>query len=356
LSLLYDIENKYSQRSVLGVNSKLYNDAVNALKPENRATFEQKQMALKQAMAIETKRNEYDKQRDLIVDLIVRANMIGMDFFQTKDLVGSQVPMYRYKNTRDAIPVNRVANFGKGASVIWTDSTGSTSVTLQQHETAKVIYPIWDLVQGFVDKSEEVNEDLAYYVLNYLDDMAWTAINSAFGSFTSTTWILDPKIKDAPTTNDIDLSSVCDGSVNKYLFAGIIDHFARLQKPIRAVYLPAALKTDMLGWVSVSGSDINAADTIPAEVQAEIWKTAGLRQGGIVPPMIWSNVLDGTTTGSIYAYAVTNTPCGFFYQKPEGHWVKTQENGRFFETQKFFTGVFDIPAYLKPEIARFKIG
>jgi hypothetical protein len=344
------------QRSILPANAKLYTDTINALKPENRATDEQKREALKQAMAIETKRNEYDKQRDLIVDLIVRANMIGMDFFQLVELTGSQVPTYRYKNVREAIPINRVANFGKGKTVVYTDTYGSASVTLQQHETAEVIYPVWDLIQGFVDKSEEVNADLAYYETNYLDDMAWTCLNASFGSFTTATWILDTKIKDAPTTNDIDLSSACQGSLNKRLFQGIVDHFARLEKPIRAVYLPAALKSDIFEWVSVSGSDIGAADTIPADVQAEIWRTGGLKQGGLVPPMIFTNLLDGSTSGSIYAIAVTNTPCGYFYQKPEGHWVKTKEDGRFFKTQKFFTGVFDVPAYLKPEVARFKIG
>ena len=345
-----------AQRSILPGNAKNYKEAIAALDPKNRATDEQKREFLKQAMAIETKRNEYDKQRDLIVDLIVRANMIGQDFFQTVELTGSQVPMYRYKNTREAIPVNRVANFGKGATVLYTDSYGSTSVTLQQHETAEVVYPKWDLVQGFVDKSEEVNQDLAYYETDYLDDMAWTALGSAFGSFTSTTWILDSKIKDAPTTNDIDLSSECEGEITKSLFQGIVDHFARLEKPIRAVYLPGSRKGDIFNFVSVSGTDVGAAETIPAEVQAEIWRSGNLSQGGLVPPMIFTNMLDGTTSGSIYAYAVTYTPCGYFYQKPEGHWTTTKEDGRFFKTQKFFTGVFDVPAYLKPEIARFKIG
>jgi len=343
-------------RSILPVNAVKYNQAIASLDPKNRATEAQKVEALKQAMAIETKRNEYDKQRDLIVDLIVRANMIGMDFFQLKELTGSQVPMYRYKNIREAIPVDRVANFGKGKTVFWTDSTGSTQVTLQQHETAEVVYPIWDLIQGFVDKSEEVNEDLAYYETNYLDNMAWVAIAACFGSFTSSTWILDTKIKDAPTTNDIDLTSACAGSFNKKLIQGVVDHFARLEKDIRALYLPAALKSDVFDFMEVSGTDIDNANIVPAGIAKEIWQTGGLKQGGIVPPMIFSNMLDGSTTGSIYAYAVTNTPCGYFYQKPEGHWTKTKEDGRYFKTQKFFTGVFDIPAYLKPEIARFTLG
>jgi hypothetical protein len=343
-------------RSILPVNAAAFNQALASLDPKNRATEKEKVEALKQAMAIETKRNEYDKQRDLIVDLIVRVKGMYMDFFQLKELTGSQVPMYRYKNIREAIPVDRVANFGKGKTVIWTDSTGSASVTLQQHETAEVIYPVWDLVQGFVDKSEEVNEDLAYYVEKYLDAMAKIAFDACFGSFTSSTWILDSRIYDAPTTNDIDVSSVCSGAFNKKLIQAVVDHFARLDKPIRALYLPAALKSDVFDWVSVSGTDISEANIVPTEIASEIWKTGGLKQGGIVPPMIFSNLMDGSTTGSIYAHAVTNTPCGYFYQKPEGHWTKTKEDGRFFKTQKFFTGVFDIPAYLKPEAARFKVG
>lgn len=343
------------QRSILPANRALYDDIHRKLNPEVKATYEQKVEALQKAVAYQQGLTEYDNQRMKIIDLMVRAKMIGMDFFRVETLTGSQMPMYRTKNARSRIPITVVSNMGGSATTLWSDGYGQVSFNLGQMESDIVEYDRWDLVQGFVEKSAEVNDDLAYSLEYKMDDMAWVALNACFGSFDATTWILDAKIKNPPTTNDIDISDSCKGKLTKDLFKGVLDHFDRMEKTVRAIYVPASRRHDVLDWMSVATSDVNSNIIVPTNVTDQIWRTAQLPEGGVIPPIIFTNMLEGET-GNIYCYAVTSQPCGILYQKPEGHWTETISNRRKYSTQSFITASFVIPAYFKPEIARFQIG
>lgn len=357
------------ERSILPGNKEFVDKAVASLNPQKRATYEQKQQAIKEAYSEfmvdpkSSKMRALAAQRAEIIDLRIFAKFPWLDFFQVKELRGNEMPMYHVKGNRPDVPVSIVSNDGGSATTIYSDSYGTVTFPLYQLETDKVMVPIWDLVQGFVDRSDEINEDLERAQYKKMSKMAKTAIDACFGAFTDAgdpkdvTWFLDPDIKNPPTTNDIDVSVACAGKLKVDLFKAILKHFASMGKSIRAVYLPAARKFDLLDWVTVTGSDVTkAVDTIPEYLQEQIWKNAGAASGGILPPMIFTNVLEGETSGEIYAYAVTDQAPGILYQKPEGHWVRVKEEDRWFSHQKFFTASFVIPNHMRPEIARFKIG
>jgi hypothetical protein len=338
---------------ILPGNREKYAAAVEKL--SQKTPKEEKEAYLKEVFAFENgpKVREYDKLQTEVLDLNVQANLIWPGFFEYRELKGSEMPVYATDAARPDIPVNQVSNLGGSKQVLWTDSYGRVNFDLRQHETAKVAYPRWDVVQGFVDKSEKVMLDLNRSVGRYLNTMAQTAITAQFGAFGANTWVLDPAIQDAPTTNDLNLVATCNGRITKDLFKAIIQHFDSMEKQVIAVYVPASRRHDALDFVSVSGADINAAATVPGAIQEAIWKNGGLQQGGIVPPMQYTNILPGRVA-PVYVYAIAG-PIGYFYQKPEGHESYTKMVGRFWETQNFFTGSYICPAYLAPNIVRIRI-
>ena len=356
-------------RSILPENKRFIETATASLNPQKRATHEQKKKAIAEAYKefYEDPRSPKMKalaaQRSEVVDLRVYAKFPWLDFFKVKTLRGSEMPKYHVKGNHSDVPVTVVSNDGGGATTWYSDNYGTVTFPLYQMETDKVMVPVWDLVQGFIDRSDEVNEDLERSQYKTMSRMAKTAIDQCFGAFAFAgnpelvTVYLDPEIKNPPNTNDIDVSAACGGRIKIDLFKAALRHFSSLGKNIRAIYLPASRKLDLLDWVSITGTDITrAGDTIPQYLQEEIWKNAGAAAGGILPPIVFTNVLEGEVPGKICAYAVTEDAPGILYQKPEGHWTRVKEEDRWFSHQKFFTASFAIPEHKRLEIARFTFG
>jgi hypothetical protein len=339
------------ERSVLNANQDIVNKAKASLSNKSKLSDVEKFKAY----------NELDYKakaalRTEVVDLKVNYNMIGLDFFERIELQPDEVPAYEVESTRARIPVDIVSQFGAPAQTIWSSNNARTLFELGMIESDRVRTQRFDLYQGFSNRNDKLNKDIADSVAYKLDDMAWVAVAAGIGALANgTNWVLDTKIKNAPTTNDLDLSAECDGKLTKYLFKSITEHFDRIGKPIRAVYLPAARKHDLFDWVSVSDATTAATDTIPSAIQEEIWKN-GLPGGALMPPCVFTNMLEGETAGSIYAYAVTNEAPGYFFQKPAFHVTDENDEGAWHYAQTIITGSFVIPAYRKMNIARIKIG
>lgn len=338
------------ERSVLGSNQDFIKQATAKLNTKSDLTDQQKFEMYQQ--------KDYQAKAALrteAVDLRVRAKMIGLDFFERIELAPDETPAYKLDDSRPMVPVTVVSQFGGSAITVWSDNNSYATFPLGLIESDKVKGQRFDLYQGFTNKNNKINQDIADSIANKLDDMAWIAIAAGIGALDSNVWILDSKIKNAPTSNSIDLSAECQGKLNKAFFKGVSEHFDRIGKNIRAVYIPSARRSDLFDWVSVSGSDINAVDTIPQSVQEEIWNT-GRTNGTLIPPMVFTNMLEGETTGSIYAYAVTTEAPGYFFQKPAFHITDEKDEGAWHYAQTVLTGSFVIPTYRKMNIAKIKIG
>lgn len=342
-------------RSMLPANEKTYKQVFASLNPQDGLSEAEKSEKLRELFATVDGRQQLASLRTEVVNLKVRANMIGMDFFQLIELRPDEVPAYEIEAETANIPITAISNLGGSAVTVYSDSLGRATFPLGMMESDWVKCQRMDLVQGFVDRSEKINQKISESLANKLDDMALVARDAAFGAFDANVWLLDPKIKNAPTTNDIDLSTDCAGKFTKDAIKGIAEHFDRIGKPVRALYVPAARKHDLLDWVSVSGTDITAGATVPAAVQEEIWRT-GKVTGSLIPPIVFSNVLEGETAEGIYCYAVTDQPAGYFFQKPAFHLTDEKIEGMFYQAKTLVTGSFVIPPYRRMNIARFKLG
>jgi hypothetical protein len=346
------------QRSILPANEKIWKEA-QAKFNQSGKTREEKSELLKEVFAFDAgpKIVGYDKMQTAIIDLYVRANNFWLDFFEYRTLSGSEIPKYYEKSLPVKIPINVVSNLGGYSTITYTDGMTPVTFDMDMYQSDIVKYPKYDLRQGFVDRSEEVNNRLKESVDDKLDTLAETAFGTIFGAFTANTWILDSKIKNPPTTNDFDLRASCNGKINKNLFRAIINHGARMEKGVRAVYLPSARRGDEFDWVSVSGADVAALATVPVSVAEEIWRSGQLPSGALIPPCVYTSRLEGETPDGIYVYVVYgDQPLGYFYQKPEIHYTETESVRLFFETYTAFTGAVIVPNYLKSNAARFLIG
>ena len=337
-------------RSILGVNQELVKEAMASLsnksKLSDREKFDEYNKMAKEAKA---------KLRTEVVDLKIRAKMIGLDFFERIELAPDEVPGYELEDSRPGIPVQVVSQFGGSAQTIASSNNSRTLFELGLIESDVVRSQRWDLYQGFNTNNAKFNRDISDSVANKLDDMALIALAAGIGTLDANTWVLDPKIKNAPTTNLLNISAECKGKLTKNFFKAVTEHFNRVGKPIRAVYIPSARQSDLYDWVSVSGTDILAANTVPQSVQEQIWNT-GNTGGTLMPPCVFTNMLEGETTGQIVAYAVTNEAPGYFFQKPAFHITDEKDEGAWHYAQTVITGSFIIPAYRKMNVAKIIFG
>lgn len=346
------------KRSVLSSNESIVNEAKAKLSTPGKSR-EEKSAALKEVFAGEygPKIVGYDNARNQIIDLYIPGDNIWLDFFQYRTLTAGEDAKYYEKSLPIKIPIRVVSNFGGYSTIQYTDGMTPISFEMKQYQTDGVRYPKYDLRQGFVDKSEAITETLIRSVDEYLDNLGQNMFNGSFGAFDSHVWVLDPRIKNAPTTNDFDMRSTCNGKITPALFRAIINHFARMEKGVRAVYLPAARRGDEFDWVTFNASDLNAIAHAPDSMIEDIWKQGSLPSGALIPPCVYTNRLEGESASGVYVYAVSDSPdgIGYFYQQPEAHYTETLSDRTFWETYKTFTGAFIQPAYLKPNVARFQI-
>lgn len=343
-------EDKIVERSILGCNEDMIKQAVAKLNSKSDLTDKEKWEKY-QGLDYQTKAN----LRLEAVDLRVRANMIGLDFFERIELAPDEAPGYEFDDPRPNIPVKIVSQFGAPAQTIFSANKYRTMFELGLIESDVVQTQRFDIYQGFSNNNDKINRDLAYSITSKVDDMAWVAIEAGIGALDSNVWVLDPKIKNAPTSNLLDLSAECQGKLNKAFFKSVTEHFNRIGKPIRAVYIPSVRKSDLFDMVSVSDSLVPASNTIAPGVQEQIWNTGNIT-GALIPPMVFTNMLDGETEGSIYAYAVANEAPGYFFQKPAFHKNDEEDRGAYHYAQSVITGSFVIPAYRKMNLLKIKIG
>lgn len=355
----YEIPRSYEvSRSVLPANRRIVANAIEKLNPKEVLSRGDKENKLREIWAFENgpKIVGYDKMRTEIIDLYVLANNFYLDFFEYRTLSGAEVPKYYEKSLPMPIPINIVSNLGGVNTIVYSDGMSPIYFDMNMYQTDNVKYAKYDLLQGFVDKTDAVNELIQINVDKYIDSLCKTGVDNCFGPFDAHTWVLDSRIKNPPTTNILDLSATCNGHVTKDLFRAIVSHFASMEKKPRIVFIPSARRGDCYDWVSITGTDVQALATVPSSVTEEIWRTGNLPSGAMIPPHVYTSRLEGETPGSIYCYALSDGPIGYFYQKPEAHRTVTKDEFLYWETRTAFTGTVITPAYLKPNIVQVKFG
>jgi len=168
-----------------------------------------------------------------------------------------------------------------------------------------------------------LNARAAHDMAVKIDSDLWTLIAAGLGTFSSRAYELDSNIDTNiwPTTNEVDKSS--EGAITKNLFIEIFDHFDRLGRRVRKIYVPADYKKQIRTWVSVvtgvSGSDIQKS--IDPVTQREIWQSGTLSKifgesFQIIPMMTNPSSIFSDGGSKRYVLVATDKPAIVLYRKP----------------------------------------
>lgn len=349
------IDNYSIERSILGANQDLVKNAKASLQTRkaesSKLTDQQKYESW---MKMDHKAQAALRLEN--VSLQIDANFIGLDFFQKMEFQPNEQFGFMLEDATPEIPINVVSQAGGSSTTVFSAGKTPTIFPFTLIESDKVETMRWDVNQGFTNVNDFINNRIAYSIMKKFNKMAFTALEAAIGNFDSNVWILDSEIKNAPKGNLLDLSSVCNGKITKDFYAAITQYFALINRSVRAVYAPALRKIDLYDWVSVSGTDVNAANTVPAAIQEQIWMN-GSANGALMAPTVWTNTLEGDTANAdVYAYAVADQAPGYFLQKPAFHVTDEKDEGAYHITQAMVTGTFVVPAYRRMNIVKIKIG
>lgn len=349
---------------VLPDNANIFSQAQESLSTINyKVPDEVRKQMLK---AAETDDSAWQSLASVIaprVRLNVLADTMALDFFQYIALEDNEMPEFISESDMPT-SVTIMSEQGGHASEVWTGAQNIVTWPLAFYASKNVYVPLLSLRHGNIDETERAKARAAYDIEQKIDIDLFSVLTAALGAFPASTWILDSRVRDRPTTNDLDWSATCKGELTKDFWILLFDHFDRLGLSVKNVYVPATIPKTMWKWVSVvSGFDgagtVQPSNTVDPVTQREIIKTGAISQiFGHTFNLVTKNILDGTTVGSKYVWVSTTEPAGLFFEKPSmaRNWNKTDRE----PYQRGFASLMAIgqaiPDPYRPRYARIKIG
>ena len=267
---------------------------------------------------------EYAQSRVDKIKINILQETLALELAEIIDLPDEEQALY-ITSKEESIGINVIGTQGGAPLKQWTGDEQFTIVPLYWIQSDKLYYPIESPTFGAFKNSEDLNVRAAHDMAVKVDVDIWTLIKAGIGAFPARAYELDSNIVTSlvPTTNEVDLSA--EGSITKNFFIEIFDHFDRLGRRVRKIYVPADMKKQIRTWVSiVSGySDGAGQDDIKKSIdpvtQREIWQSGSLsRMFGenfqIIPMM--TNTGDIFIDGSKrYVLVATDKPAVILYRK-----------------------------------------
>jgi hypothetical protein len=292
------------------------------------------------------------------VRLNVLAQNMAMDFFEYVRLDDNEVPQYITESDMP-VGVSYLSEYGGAPSMIWTGTQNIASMSMYMITSDKVYVPRFSIQQGIIREQDRANARAAYHLSRRVDKDLLALMTANLGEFGADTWILDEDINDMPTTNDLNWSNTLEGKLKKDFFMLLFDHFDRLGKTIKNIYVPVTLPKTIWSWLSVVSSvDSPAEDTVDPLTQREIIQTGTVQQifgrrFNIIPRKEL-----GSAAGSTYVWVSTTEPAGYFYEKPDfaGTELLNDRRPHMDGFQSYMTIGQAIPAPMKTNFARIKVG
>lgn len=349
--------------TVLPVNAAILKQAQEAVSTVDYKVPEKVREQMVQAAAREEK--AWQSLSSVIaprVRLNVLADTMALDFFQYRLLKDDDMPEFVSESDMPTA-INIISEQGGQPTQVWTGEQNIVSWPLAYYTSAKTYVPLLSLEHGNIDETERAKKRAAYDLQQKIDVDLMSVLAASLGAFPASTWILDSRIKDMPTTNDLDWSATCNGELTKDFWVLLFDHFDRLGLKVKNIYVPSTIPKTMWKWVSVvSGFDGGATqpgNTIDPSTQREIFRDGSVsRIFGHTFNMVTKNTLDGTTVGEKYIWVSTTEPAGFFFDKPA-----LARNWNITDREPFHRGFASImavgqaiPDPYRPRFARIKIG
>lgn len=256
-----------------------------------------------------------------INNFILPSADIAPRFFQVINLAEDERPAIQF-NTKQETTARYIGADGDVRRVKILPNQTEVLIDLRMLWSDEVEYRIRDLYRGNIEENALKTVDIAFDLAVKLDDLAWTLLATAFGSFTTSgsksarTYVAHSGIdtNNLPSTNDITLTTntgatkfreevlkatlaYCDAWGNAFPDGPL--------RPTGEIIMPSSETTDILSSVSFSG----AVDNPTAEDLRRDY--TGVTYGKVAWKFVPSNKLPKKT-----CYPVLNKPVGTIYFKP----------------------------------------
>jgi hypothetical protein len=306
---------------ILPINEKRMAPAI-AAREEARKKWkdEDRSAKFKETYQNPDKAAEFAAHRIESFNLTINPELIAAELFEYVPLPddGRIQINTSYKQEYQVKEINQMGQMPQ-ASWVLKDSVAMRDVYMIQTEL--VTYPIQDVIQGNINKSDEVNRDLNFAYMNKIDLDVWTLFTSIFTpEFTpNTVYRLHSRVKSAniPTTNIVDASS--EGGLTVKAVKMLLDHCEKAGVKPRMLYMSVQDKSDMRDWTPVISSYAAATapkydptQVLPAEKYLELWNSGQVTSMFGYPITI--RTLNWLDAGKVYV--ATDKPSGRLYYKP----------------------------------------
>lgn len=293
--------------------------AVEKRKKDSTITREQRVAALKSTYQNENLAREWAAHRTESYSLTILPDLIASELFEMIPIgKGDRIQINTTYNAEYEVKeINQMSGAPRNS---WASKDGIEMRDVYQIATDEVTYPIEDIIQGNIDKSDEVNRDVEFSYKNKIDQDVWTLFTSVFAdAFTSNTvYRRHSRVLAAnvPTTNIVDASS--EGAFTVSAAKQLLEHCELADVVPRIMYISPQDKADIWDWTSVvagytAGDMVKAKDVISLDKHSELWQS-GKINSIFGYPLIFKT-LNFLASGTIYVG--TNKPSGKLYFKPD---------------------------------------
>lgn len=307
-------------KRVLPNNVEMLKESENLIKSKASVDSGKKKEFIKSLATDGSAQKSYAESLIPKVDLNLWANTIASDFFNVGTIGLGEPLFYELDYEIDAgMPIYFMSQ--NGGSVQETFVTDGDVVRLHPYliKAPRVHMNKMTLKQGALQGEEKLRRRMERNMDKFIDKDLWSVLRAGLSSdlVTDMGIELDEDVKNFPSTNDIDAKA--EGGLTLDVFKALADHFNRVGRRIRNIYVPSNRLSDIYDWVSIpagydDGSGVSADSVVPSYLAEQIVKSGQLNGVfGYQVNLIPTNVLDGTPSGSnteVEMWVSTEAPAG----------------------------------------------
>jgi len=255
--------------------------------------------------------------RKEVFNLTVLPDLIASELFEIISLEkGQRIEIDTTYNAE--YQVKEINQMGGMVHNSWVMPNTVNMRDVYEIETEEVAYPVESIIQGNIDKSDEVNRDVRFAYENKIDLDVWTLFTSIFDTFTTNaTYRLHSRVDSGnlPTTNIVDASA--EGGLTVGAMKQLLAHCELAGITPRLIYLSPQDKPDIWDWTTVvagyTGTTPTPQDVLSLEKHAELWKSGKITNMFGYPVIF--KTLNFLAPGKVYV--ASDKPSGKLYFKPD---------------------------------------
>jgi hypothetical protein len=301
--------------ALLPANASLIGKNLNALaSAREEVSREERRQALMETHGNEEKARAFAALRKEVLSISMLPELVANEIFELRPLAKDERILLQ-TTKRGSYSVRVVDHHGGVPKDEWIFPDTQATYDVYKISTDEVFYPVDSLVQGNLDASDRVNEDLAFDYQNKIDTDVWTLWLSIFDTFPAGTYDRHSRINSSnvPSTNVITATS--EGAITVNVMKSLLAHMLLIGRRIRTIYVSPQDMPDIWDWtpVNVSSGADKSAHVINDSLHENI------QTSGVVNQMFGYSInwkpLNILATGTMYV--TTDMPSGILYYKPD---------------------------------------